>query len=71
MRFWRILEATERLGQAHGIDGLTPRRPPGKWLVFCPSYPEPGINMEERWEEAPEHLRYVSFDFLAFLDHYS
>ncbi|KAF9471316.1 hypothetical protein BDN70DRAFT_939041 [Pholiota conissans] len=65
MRFWRILMAKEHLGQAHGIDILTPRRPQGNLLVFCPSCPEPGINMEPQWEETPMHLRHLNHTLLT------
>jgi hypothetical protein len=35
----------KRLGQAHGIDKLMPRRPAGNLVLYCPACPEPGFNM--------------------------
>jgi hypothetical protein len=61
MRFWRVLIATKRLGQAHNIDPLLPHRPPRNLMVHCPVCPEPGVNMENGWDKTPDHLRFVFF----------
>jgi len=57
MKFWRVLAATKRLGQAHGIDSLFPNRPAGSLLVYCVACPEKGHNMEARWEETPDEYK--------------
>ncbi|CAA7263853.1 unnamed protein product [Cyclocybe aegerita] len=59
MRFWRVLIAQKRLGQAHGIDECLPHQPKGNLIVFCPSCPEPGLNMEENWQEMPDELKHL------------
>ncbi|KAH9486111.1 hypothetical protein JR316_0000175 [Psilocybe cubensis] len=60
MRFWRVLIATKRLGQAHGIDQLLPHRPPGNLLVFCPACPEAGLNMEKNWDQTPKEFSHLN-----------
>ena len=57
MRVYRVIIATKRLGQAHGIDKILCRRPAGNLMVYCPSCPEPGVNMEVGWERTPPELR--------------
>ncbi|KAF4609687.1 hypothetical protein D9613_012047 [Agrocybe pediades] len=59
MRFWRVLMATKRLGQSHGIDKHLPQRVPGNLQVFCPACLQPGINTEEGWDQAPAHLKHL------------
>lgn len=59
MRVWRILTATIRLGQAHEIDSLVPNRPEGSMIVYCPSCPQVGFNMEAAWRRTPRELQYV------------
>lgn len=57
MRIWRLLIATKRSGQAHGIDTILNHRPKGNLVVFCPTCPEPGVNMEENWRRTSPALR--------------
>jgi hypothetical protein len=42
-----------------GIDEWITTRAPGALIVFCPSCPEPGFNMEDNWESTPSCLRYA------------
>lgn len=60
MCFWRVLIATKRLGQAHGINSLLPHRPQGNLLVFCPACPEPGVNMETQWQHTPKSYAHLN-----------
>ncbi|KAJ3493118.1 hypothetical protein NLJ89_g11089 [Agrocybe chaxingu] len=60
VRVWRLLTATKRLGQAHGIDALLPNRPPGNLLVYCPACPEPQVNMEPHWDQTPVEYRHLN-----------
>ena len=57
MRIYRLITATKCLGQAHEIDRLLGNRPPGNLMVYCPSCPELGLNMEVGWERTPPELR--------------
>jgi hypothetical protein len=61
MRFWRVLIATKRLGQAHGIDSLLPYRPAENLMVHCPACPKPGVNLEDGWDKTPDFLWFVIF----------
>lgn len=62
-RIWPLLESEKRFGHLYG-DGMEisyPRRPQGNLMVYCPSCPEVGVNMEPGWETTPPNLRYVVF----------
>lgn len=60
-RIWPLLESEKRFGHLHGdgMDNRHPRRPKGNLMVYCPSCPEVGVNMEPGWEVTPDNLRYV------------
>ncbi|KAK7001782.1 hypothetical protein R3P38DRAFT_3326686 [Favolaschia claudopus] len=60
-RLWGHLTTTQRMGQQHGIDTKMPQRPPGNTVLYCPSCPEPGFNMDphENMKELPPHLRHL------------
>lgn len=60
-RVWVYITSFKRSGQAHGIDIHFPYRPPGNLSVYCPTCPEPDVNMELGWDDAPHWLRYSSF----------
>lgn len=60
MRVWRFLTAEKRLGQAHGIDNLIPNRPDGTMVVYCPSCPQIGFNLEVAWHRTPKELRHLN-----------
>ncbi|KAJ6591438.1 hypothetical protein B0H10DRAFT_1960764 [Mycena sp. CBHHK59/15] len=55
-RMYRYLKTIVRLGQAHGIDGLTPYRPAEDLVVHCPVCPEIGVNLPV----IPPNLLYTS-----------
>lgn len=48
-------------------DGQVARCPNGNLMVYCPSCPEVGVNMEPGWEETPGNLRYVMSIALVML----
>ncbi|KAJ7339721.1 hypothetical protein DFH08DRAFT_1013175 [Mycena albidolilacea] len=58
-RMYRHLKMTIRLGQAHGIDDLTPYRPEGNLLVHCPVCPEIGVNVNVDVPPPPLYLRHL------------
>lgn len=45
-------------GQLHSIGQYFPHQCPHSIIVHCPSYPEPGFNMETGWERTPLVLQY-------------
>lgn len=47
----------KRSGQAHGIDRYLRYRPRNNLVVYCPTCPEPDVNMEPGWENTPSALR--------------
>ncbi|KAJ3519411.1 hypothetical protein NMY22_g13219 [Coprinellus aureogranulatus] len=60
MSIWRLVTATKRLGQAHGIDDILVHRVKGNLIVHCPACPEPHMNMEQGWRETPPHLCHLN-----------
>ncbi|CAA7262273.1 unnamed protein product [Cyclocybe aegerita] len=60
VRVWRLLTATKRLGQVHGIDMLLPNRPAGNLSVYCPACPEPEVNMEPNWQKTLIEYRHLN-----------
>ncbi|KAJ7889990.1 hypothetical protein B0H13DRAFT_1887753 [Mycena leptocephala] len=57
---WGVLTTKKRMGQAHGIDHILVHRPPGNTVVYCPSCPEPGFNMDPKMGPLPSHLRHLN-----------
>ncbi|KAF7341420.1 CxC2 domain-containing protein [Mycena venus] len=59
--WWGVLTTRIRLGQEHGIDKLLVNHPIGNTVLYCPSCPEPGFNMDLKMPNklSPElrHLR--------------
>ncbi|TEB21527.1 hypothetical protein FA13DRAFT_1757507 [Coprinellus micaceus] len=60
MQVWRVITATKRLGQAHGIDEVLTHRVPGNLIVHCPVCPEPHFNLTGDWRSIPESLRHLA-----------
>jgi hypothetical protein len=50
-RQWRNLQARKRAGLGHDM-GLA--RKPGDLAIFCPTCPQPGINLRDNWDRDPE-----------------
>jgi hypothetical protein len=46
-----------RAGQDHPVDGNSFE--PGDLAVLCPACPQPGKNLPDDWENAPEEKRLV------------
>ncbi|KAJ7711700.1 hypothetical protein B0H16DRAFT_1744912 [Mycena metata] len=59
IRTYRYLKSVVRLGQAHGIDQLTPYRNKGSLLVKCVLCPEVGVNVSLDLPKPPLHLRHT------------
>jgi hypothetical protein len=49
-RMWRNIQNIIRFGFAHSGNDLGP----GSLAMFCPTCPQPGINLPENWKEDPE-----------------
>jgi hypothetical protein len=47
---WRNIQNIIRFGFAHNNQNMGP----GSLAMFCPTCPQPGINLPENWEEDPE-----------------
>jgi hypothetical protein len=47
-RQWRNLQARKRAGFGHDVDTSVG---PGELAIFCPTCPQPGINLPENWKE--------------------
>ena len=45
------------MGQCHGIDAHLPLRLAGNLVLYCPSCPEEGVNLEDGWQTTPDFLR--------------
>ncbi|KAJ7092208.1 hypothetical protein C8R44DRAFT_750322 [Mycena epipterygia] len=59
-RMWGFLTTRKRLGQHHGIDEVLRHRPAGNLMVYCPSCPEPGFNMDKKMGPLPPELRHLN-----------
>ncbi|KAK7035593.1 hypothetical protein R3P38DRAFT_3183388 [Favolaschia claudopus] len=60
VRVWAVLALVKRMGQEHGIDAMFPHRPEGNVVLYCPSCPEPGFNMDPKIGALPAHLRHLN-----------
>ena len=57
VREWRYLKMLKRSGCTRVKDGNIPT----SFAIFCPACLQPGINLPEGWENAPDETRLVSF----------
>ncbi|KAK7059994.1 hypothetical protein R3P38DRAFT_2496266, partial [Favolaschia claudopus] len=57
---WGVLTLMKRMGQEHGIDKHFPHRPAGNLVLYCPSCPEPGFNMDSKLGVLPAELRHLN-----------
>ncbi|KAE9384435.1 hypothetical protein BT96DRAFT_892463 [Gymnopus androsaceus JB14] len=58
-RIWRRLCLDKHTGQAFSMSEEFPHRTPGSLVLYCPSCPEDGFNMERGWEKTPEELKHI------------
>ncbi|KAJ7615940.1 hypothetical protein FB45DRAFT_841586 [Roridomyces roridus] len=58
-RLWGVLTLAKRLGQEHGIDEFFPFRPNDNLVLYCPTCPEPGFNMDPKIGSLPSELRHL------------
>ena len=53
MRQWRYLKMLKRSGRGHSTTGADGTKP-GELAVLCPACPQPGKNLPDDWQNAPE-----------------
>ncbi|KAG1797160.1 hypothetical protein EV424DRAFT_1352893 [Suillus variegatus] len=61
---WRHLKQLKRAGRGHdpcGVDATSA----GACAVLCPACPQPGKNLPDNWENAPQETRWIYALFLA------
>ncbi|KAG1790947.1 uncharacterized protein HD556DRAFT_1445722 [Suillus plorans] len=64
VREWRNIKLLKRFGRGHdpaGIDATLQ----GSCAVLCPACPQPGKNLPQGWEDAPQDVRWLYGLFLA------
>ncbi|KAG1846721.1 hypothetical protein C8R48DRAFT_750579 [Suillus tomentosus] len=64
VREWRHLKQLKRAGRGHdphGVDATSA----GACAVLCPACPQPGKNLPDNWENAPQETRWMYALFLA------
>jgi hypothetical protein len=65
-RQMRKLEVSKRFGKVYGEPS-----PPGNLTIFCPSCPQPGINLPPDWKDLPNWVtrRTITVDGNFHADH--
>ncbi|KAE9398182.1 hypothetical protein BT96DRAFT_822298 [Gymnopus androsaceus JB14] len=56
---WRRLCLDKHTGQAFSMSEEFPHCMPGSLVLYCPSCPKDGFNMERGWEKTPEELKHI------------
>jgi hypothetical protein len=59
-RQWHVLLVKKRFGFGHDR-GQMPG--PGDLALFCPTCPQPGVNLADDWEEDPDQSVIHCFSF--------
>lgn len=59
VRMWRNLKMLQRSGRGHDPKGIDATEP-GQCAVLCPACPQPGKNLPDGWELAPQNEQYVN-----------
>ena len=62
----RKLQVSKRFGEVYGVDSAV-----GNMAIFCPSCPQPGINLPPDWRELPGWVtrRTIAVDGNFHADH--
>ena len=55
VRQWRNIKSAKRQGKGHDPGGINGTKP-GELAVICRSCPHPGINLPDKWEDAPASI---------------
>lgn len=63
VREWRYLRMLKRSGCTHTHDG----NPTTSFAILCPACPQPGINLQEGWENATDKTRLAFYDNMPVL----
>ncbi|KAJ7037089.1 hypothetical protein C8F04DRAFT_1180815 [Mycena alexandri] len=63
-RQWRSLQMLKRAGRGHDPTGPMGTAP-GECALLCPACPQPGKNLPENWENAPDSVKFIYALFLA------
>ncbi|KAF7971014.1 hypothetical protein HWV62_22285 [Athelia sp. TMB] len=58
MRMWRHLKMLKRAGRGNDPGGVTQTRM-GECAVECPACPQPGKNLPDGWETAPDYVKWL------------
>jgi hypothetical protein len=56
IREWRHLKMLKRAGRGHDPGGILATAE-GECAVLCPACPQPGKNLPENWQDAPQPLQ--------------
>ncbi|KAF9455819.1 hypothetical protein BDZ94DRAFT_1315796 [Collybia nuda] len=64
IREWRHLTLLKRSGRGHDPAGVEGTKE-GECAVLCPACPQPGRNLPENWEDAPDHKQWLYTLFLG------
>ncbi|KAG2745146.1 hypothetical protein P692DRAFT_20742764, partial [Suillus brevipes Sb2] len=64
VREWRHLKMLKRAGRGHDSTGVEGTRE-GECAVVCPACPQPGKNLPDDWQEAPDDKRWLYALFVA------
>ena len=66
VREWRNLKLLKQAGQGHNPEGIQATKE-GDCAVVCPACPQPGRNLPDDWENAPESIQYVHTSLLVVM----
>ncbi|KIK42376.1 hypothetical protein CY34DRAFT_83691, partial [Suillus luteus UH-Slu-Lm8-n1] len=64
VREWRHLKMLKRTGRGHDPDGVEGTGE-GECAVLCPACPQPGKNLPDDWQDAPNDKRWLYALFIA------
>ncbi|KZP03688.1 hypothetical protein FIBSPDRAFT_915265 [Athelia psychrophila] len=64
MRQWCNLKMCKRAGRGHDPEGIAATKE-GDCAVLCPACPQPGKNLPQDWQNAPENVQFIFEQLLA------
>lgn len=66
VREWRNLKLLKRAGRGHDPEGIQATKE-GDCAMVCPACPQPGRNLPDDWENAPESIQHVHTSLLVVM----